>query len=176
MNFNLRDLLHKITENALVDDQAEQIVALSNVHPHEIEPLDSQHPIGKYTCVVHAFCLVGDKTYEDVASFGIGRVYAGKEFMEFLLERRLLRELKACEAKANDLVIYFMNGEFRHVGRINAQGKVVSKWGVGGLYAHALFEVPISYGNEVKWYIGLDADQCFNLFIQYAKYNGFQFE
>ena len=53
--------------------------------------------------------------------------------------------------KADDkIVIYFHENSAMHFGKIE-QDKVVSKWGIGLVWEHPVFEVPFSYGNEVKY-------------------------
>lgn len=50
----------------------------------------------------------------------------------------------------NDDVIFYFNGDdIIHVGNINSQEEVISKWGQGPVFAHKIENVPASYGNTV---------------------------
>ena len=58
------------------------------------------------------------------------------------------------ERKADDkIVVYFDKGTVTHFGKIQ-NDKILSKWGVGLIWEHPVFEVPSSYGNEVKYSSG----------------------
>jgi hypothetical protein len=54
--------------------------------------------------------------------------------------------------------------------------RVLSKWGVGLLYEHAIWEVPLRYGQEVQYFVGTDDDASLDLFIRYAESRGFRFQ
>lgn len=171
----LRHRLSIIVDQAPVNAHPSLIEKLRAAIEHTIVALDSGTPIDQFTCGVHAFHLVGDPTYTDIASFGLGRTFAGKEFIVFLLTNNLLVLRGAEEISKGDLVVYFENGEFCHVGRMANSNRVESKWGTGWLYEHGLWEVPESYGHEVHCYVGLNQDASFKLFIKYAESKGFTF-
>jgi len=63
------------------------------------------------------------------------------------------------EKKDGDqVVIYFDKGDPTHFGKI-VGNKIESKWGSGCVWLHDLFEVPLSYGESVKYSDGkLDLD------------------
>ena len=48
------------------------------------------------------------------------------------------------------IVLYFDKGAAKHFGRIEG-GRIVSKWGKWHVWKHNLYEVPLSYGSEVKY-------------------------
>jgi hypothetical protein len=59
------------------------------------------------------------------------------------------------EFNNNDrVVVYFDGNGVTHFGLIDGE-KVKSKWGSGLIWEHSLFEVPITYGNTVKFSDGL---------------------
>jgi hypothetical protein len=169
----LREKLQEITEDQNTIHHASAIAGLVG---HSIESLQSSHPIELYTCAMDAFQFVGNPNYEDIATFGACNIYAGKEFIEFLLSRSLLEELQFINAKNDDLIIYFNEGMFRHIGKLISSTKVKSKWGTGGLYRHGIWEVPSSYGHEVKYFKALTPNQYFDFFIKYAEFRGLEFE
>lgn len=53
--------------------------------------------------------------------------------------------------KTDDKVIIYFDGEIvTHFGKIE-NNKIISKWGEGLIWEHPVFEVPLSYGNTVKY-------------------------
>lgn len=170
----IRRKLSEITETALVQEHPNRIAALRPAIDHSITVVDSEHPIERHTCGVHAFYLVEDPTYLEIAGFGLGRTFAGPEFINFLLQNQLLAPRQSPVAPG-DLIVYFDNGIFRHTGRMKTETRVLSKWGTGWLYEHGVWEVPSSYGEFVQYFIGPGEDASLELFIQYAESKGFQF-
>jgi hypothetical protein len=67
------------------------------------------------------------------------------------------------------------SGRFMHAGLVLANHRVASKWGVGHLYEHALWEVPQSYGSATRFLKRLCHDEAMDYFIQYAKDKGMLF-
>lgn len=172
----LRDALLQITELAPPQEHAARIEQLRANTAHTIAVLNSEHPIDRYTCAVFAFHLVEDPTYIEVASFGLGGTFAGPEFVSFLLDNNLLASRAEHESVKGDLIFYFESGEFRHVGRLCAlPGRVVSKWGIGLLYEHGIWEVAENYGEEVRYFAGPNEEESFELFSKYAEHKGFVF-
>jgi len=172
----LRQHLTKITEQSPVNEHPDLIKQLRASIEHTIVVLESGTAIDQYTCAVYAFHLVGDPTYLSIASYGLGRTFAGKEFIAFLLSNNFLALRGSEEISQGDLVTYFENEDFRHVGRIANSERVVSKWGAGWLYEHGLWEVPVGYGHEVRYYAGPNKERSFDLFLKYAESKGFTFE
>jgi hypothetical protein len=171
----LRSSIAEITEGAPVREHPTRIEALRVGYDHTIVVIESEHPIDQYTCGVHAFHLVGDPTYLEVAGYGLGRTFAGAEFMTFALQNRLLTPRQS-RALPGDLIFYFQNGVFRHVGRMNTEARVISKWGTGWLYEHGVQEVPLNYGSDIRYFVGLDEEAALNLFIRYAESQGLSFD
>lgn len=171
----LRHKLSDVTQNVAVPEHLAHVEALRTETNHSIVVVESQHPIDRYTCGVHAFHLIEDPTYLSVACSGLRRTFAGTEFIDFLLERQLLTPREGSSAIPDDLILYFDNEVFRHVGRVRPHHRVLSKWGAGHLYEHQVWEVPFSYGNQVRYFVGPDKDSSCDLFIQYAESKGFSF-
>jgi hypothetical protein len=173
MSIDLRFALQKITDESNVKLHPTAISELDN---HSIESLESAYPIENYTCVMDALQLVGNRQYEEIARCAYDNVFAGRKFITFLLSNFSLKELDCSEAGPNDLIIYFQGGNFQHIGNLVNSFKVRSKWGSGGLYLHGIWEVPSSYGSEVKYFKAQNSNQYFELFIKYAEFCGLTFE
>lgn len=165
-----------MTEELPVEQHPDRVEALRSEFGHTIKIVNSDLPISGYTCAVHSFCLVNDPTYIDVASFGLGKTFAGAEFIHFLLGQGLIEERMPEASTVGDLVLYFDGAAFKHVGRVSEGGRILSKWGLGYLYEHSVWEVPLDYGHKVQHFMGLDPEQGLDLFITYAKSKGFNFK
>jgi hypothetical protein len=103
-------------------------------------------------------------------------VYAGREFFEWVVTGQHLHQAMAGKAAGGDLVMYFDQDRWTHVGRLITPDRAVSKWGVGLLYEHDLSEVPEQYGDEVQFFRNPGPDASMDLFVSYAKTRGVQFE
>jgi hypothetical protein len=91
-------------------------------------------------------------------------------------KKQLLLERGSAEASKGDFVIYLFEGRFGHVGRLQDQRRILSKWGTGHLCEHLLWEVPCSYGHEVRFYQAVDAEGCFDIFVEYTNTRGFRWQ
>ena len=171
----LRRELSEMTESVALHEHPARIESLRSKFSHSIIVVESGHPIERYTCGVHAFHLIENPTYLAVAAFGLGKTFAGAEFIEFLLRRGLLSARGNSPALPGDLILYFNNNVFRHVGRLLTDSRVLSKWGTGYFYEHGVWEAPLNYGENVQYFVGPSEDASFDMFIQYAKSKGFNF-
>jgi hypothetical protein len=142
---------------------------------HSIVIVESEYPIERYTCAMHAFHLVENPIYIEIASFGEGHIFAGHNFINFLLGNRLLAPRDQTSILPDDLILYFDNSVYQHIGRMKTNCRVQSKWGTSHLFEHGVWEVPPNYGDEVRYFVGPDKDASFALFIQYAESQGFPF-
>ena len=171
----IRSELSLITESAPINNHPKLVHALKGRLQHSIKCIPSGWEIEKYTCIMHAFGLVGDTRYEAIASFGIGRVFAGKAFVEFLIANSLLVQRPNFKGLPGDLIVYLADTEFCHVGRMLQSGRVVSKWGTGWLYEHSIWEVPNRYGNQIQYYVNPGDEESLDLFRRYAESVGLKF-
>lgn len=169
----LRSRLQEMTEVEDISQHPSLLEALSLECPNSIRLLDSPHPIDRYTCLMHVFDLTEKPEYIHCA---MRNVYAGADFAHWLLNRFALGEKPLSEADDGDLVFYFNGGQFKHVGILRGAGRVLSKWGSGHLYEHDLFEVPDSYGNEVRAFAHMAPEDAYYVFTLYAEEKGVEFE
>jgi len=111
--------------------------------------------------------------YIAIAARGLRRVYAGPGFAHWLLDQGLVDEVSPSAARQGDLLFYFDDeGRFTHAGLWVGNQRVVSKWGIGHLYEHGLFELPESYGTNVRFFKRLPYDKAYDLFKRFAQENG----
>ena len=161
-NVALRQVLKQ--ENLDSDEHLKEIERLQTLHSHTIRFIAKRRD---QTCAVYAFSLTDEPTYRAVA--GIFNVYAGKDFMSWAIGNHL-REI--ADPMEGCFVCYFSGADWKHMGVMAARGRVVSKWGTYPLYEHALAEVSIEYGDQVRFYVRPSAQEALDLFIEFARESG----
>jgi hypothetical protein len=175
----MTELRQKLQAMTQVDDVSQHpalLDAVSRECPNTIKLLVSSHPVELYTCLVHALGFVNRPEYTAIAARGFNKVFAGRAFVQWLLDRSLLAEVAQVDARERDLVLYFNDvGQFQHAGLVAGDHRVVSKWGTGLLFEHGLFEVPESYGTSVRFFKNLPYDDACDHFMTFARENGMLF-
>ena len=173
---SLRKRLQAMTEVEDVSQHPRLLQEIRGKCPNTIELLASPHPVGRYTCLVHVLGFAGCPDYEAIASRGFHVVFAGRAFAHWLIDRGALSEVSQPEAKTGDFVFYFdQDGRFMHAGLDRTNLRVTSKWGIGHLYEHELWDVPESYGTSVRFFKQLPYEEALDLFIQFAREKGMFF-
>jgi hypothetical protein len=183
-----------LKENQDQSSQEEAIKILVQLHPHFIERavLDgfckiSTENTPKYDCFTFALDLINSKMRIAVRDYaprkigpiqrpGIADVLPGPNFFYYL---QLQEQSSISVCQNYDLAVYLDNfGMIKHIGKV-FNGNIVSKWGMKGyLWRHGIWEVPNSYGIDVKYYSHLSqklvADRWSNYLHELArKANGF---
>jgi hypothetical protein len=153
-NHKLRAELQRLTvppegaDLSWLDAQIREIEALNERIPHSVQLHERCSPaIGEANCFMFALGIEADAVRDKC----LGQVFPGKRFVEFLLANEHL-----CEVEGGPIAIYFRNGVPEHAGTWDGD-TLVSKWGGGGsnIWRHALWDVPASYGNEVRFFAPL---------------------
>jgi hypothetical protein len=165
----LRQRLHEITENGNPSSHQKLIGDLRERHSHTITALELDAKYG-FNCVMHALDIIDHPEYVRLAFACPHDVYAGAGFVNFLIDHGYLSE-KATPAPGL-LAVYFDGGKFKHVGLLLSETRLESKWGIGHLYEHELFEVPISYGNDVRYFTTLSPEEAVTAFSDFAESKG----
>ena len=180
---------HANRENAVLRDRLQAMVEIEDVArhptllavvtgecPNSICIKKSPHPIKCYTCLMHVLDFTEKPEYVEIAKLSIDHVHAGNVFADWLIDRRFLVELPQAEVQDNDFVFYFNEDAWKHAGLWSWSGRVLSKWGIGLLYEHELNEVPMGFGNDVKFYKRLQYNYAFVLFRRYVEEKGHPLE
>ena len=166
-NVDLRRRLEEMTESGSEpSEHGAMLAAISVEIPNTILPLESGHSEKGYTCGMYVFDFSKDQNYINIALQG---VYAGRAFFEWLLSNHLLQEVDEADASAGDLIMYFNDSQWKHVGFWQLNGRVESKWGLGLLYNHETWEVPKHYGDEVRFFRSISPENAIEHFVQYAR-------
>jgi hypothetical protein len=171
----LRELLEEITDRYADDRVAEQIPQIAELNarfPHSISLLQSairdQPETFQFNCYQHSFGLARAESVARIMK-EYWHVFPGREFAEFLLNTRL-EEIRADNARDGDHVIY-AGSEIEHAGIVRGE-RIESKWGLGHLWRHGVYEVPLRYGNHVRYFRRLTSETCVGAFLEYAAERG----
>jgi hypothetical protein len=164
----LRAELQRITETAGFN-QAAELAALAKTHPHSIAFVTdaTEQPHG-YNCFMYALGLAVLPDHLATLAERHDSAFPSADFIARLVERGLQR-ITTDAAEDGDVVLYFdADGHPAHAGIV--QGPlVVSKWGAGHIWKHAVFEIPASYGVEVRFYRRIARDEALRLFEVFAR-------
>ena len=163
----------KLDEIANEDSrQIEFIKGLKDSFNHTIVLIEesdlSQNYYPNYNCYMHAFNLAGESKVDEVAKCFNGKIRPGNEFVKYLIKENILMELPPDKVRAEDIIIYFDGKEPRHAGKINLN-RVTSKWNFGHLWEHAIYEVPLKFGSELKYFKKIEKEASFDNFLSYKK-------
>jgi len=142
----LRRELDEIVNGGEIEiaDHAGAIAALASRNPHSIRHLPDPSK-GPYNCFTHALGLIDSDRVQrilkrDADWYGFAGIKVGSQFMVRLIADKLL-----VEDAAGELTVYFLDVTPRHAGRV-VGGRIQSKWGIGNLWDHEIWEVPASHG------------------------------
>jgi hypothetical protein len=166
MEHDLRELLETMTgADFPVELHPSRLVEISLAVPHSIAALPASYgqPLEDFNCVMYALDLVG--MIDDPSGRPFGMFYADTLFLSSLIETGRLAP--TVESKGA-LAVWSDNGHVKHIGVITNAGRAASKWGIGHLYEHGLFELPKSYGDEIAFYEPLDSEPAFELLCRHC--------
>src|SRR5262249_5971429 len=91
----------------------------------------------------------------------------GNDFVAWIIESGRLHLIDPASVATDDIILYCDSAEPKHAGRWNG-ALVVSKWGLGHLWKHRVFEVRASYGNIVRAFRGVSRPHAENWFSEYS--------
>jgi hypothetical protein len=178
MLIGIRESLGKLCQicpSGKADCQVEFMQFLKTEYPHSIElwkeiqegPADfKEHPPAThFNCFM--FCL--DIQYGDIKEIlgSNGRRIPNSDFMLFLCNG-YMTEKAGESSNEGDYVLYFSDQKIVHAGKLES-GRVLSKWGSGHVWIHGIFEVPVTYGNQVKYFNKIDKNICIKAFYEFMK-------
>jgi hypothetical protein len=153
-----------------VFEHIEAVEGLKAQFNHSIKSFTDRGWLPAYTCLVYALGFNGDATYSAVMKTASPKEpFAGKDFFDWLVANKHLIQIEDGSELAGDLIVYFNSrNEFKHIGILSDKRRVKSKWGELGLYDHEVFEVPASYGDDIKYFESIQYDVAIAAFKQFA--------
>ncbi|GEM_PF-1370164 len=178
-DYELRRKLKEITDKYRGDTVGKQIkliMELSKQHPHSItlrrEAIPSDRSTFAFNCFMYAFDMLDSSEVETIRHrypFTLN-IFPGSGFVDFLLNTAVMQERRE-NAKDGDVILYRDSAKITHAGKI-ISGRIESKWAGGHLWEHDILEVPIDYGDELKFVTGIKRNLCISSFFEYAKLKG----
>jgi hypothetical protein len=169
----LREELEKIIEDYA--DSAERLVeqvglimSLGMKYDASISLVRETKPGPFFTCYQHSFSLADVESVTRIMDDN-WQVRLGREFIQYLVDTRL-EEVSIGNAKEGDHVLY-LSSQIEHAGKVD-QGAVESKWGRAHLWHHGVFEVPLRYGDTVKFFHHIPQEDSVQAFHEYARIHG----
>jgi hypothetical protein len=135
-------------------------------HDHTIRLLKGDRVwLGTFNCYADAFDIVDHSKYRSLVDQHHGAFLPTTDFVSNLLDKEELQELDSSAAEMGDIVLYFDENKVRHGASIVSPGRLRSKWRPQELYDHALWEVPGTFGDQVKFFIRPDPERIMELLI-----------
>jgi hypothetical protein len=172
-NRPLREELEKIIEDyadsdARLGEQVGLVMRLASKYDASISLVRETKP-GEpwFTCYQHSFGLVGVVSVSRILDNC--HISLGRRFVQSLVDTRL-DEISIESAKDGDHVLY-IGSQIEHAGKV-AQDAVESKWGKAHLWRHGVFEVPLRYGNTVRFFRQISQEESIQAFHEYASIHG----
>lgn len=106
-----------------------------------------------FNCVMFAFDLV-DRVEPNVIQLDNKQIgfLVDSAFLQNTLDHGLLTEIEQGQAAPDDLLVYFAKGKPMHMAKYLTCSHCLSKWGIGLLCEHGLWDLPRSYGDLVRYY------------------------
>lgn len=156
----LRQRIDEATEGVPDLDQLGLIAALAREYLHSIQlvvqAVLERRETWAFNCHAYTFGL---RDYVTRTAFPTA-AYVTSLMRDVLIETE--------EPEDGDFVVYFKKGSVAHSG-VWSCGRVRSKWGTGHVWEHALHEVPLRYGDEVRFFRAVPAERCIEAFAIFAR-------
>lgn len=151
----LRTGLDAVTNDRVpLREHVARIERLAEEAPHRIEALPTSLRAG-FNCFAYAFDLFDEADYVRIViaeqRAGGNTFFANSRFAEYLVSIGAVHPICRRDLEARDIALYGNRTQPRHAARITGGDRLVSKWGLGHLYRHGLWEVPARYGHTVRF-------------------------
>jgi hypothetical protein len=133
---------------------------------HQIRRVESSYDIGRFTCVMYALDIVQPPPV--IVELACWDCYPSPGFLGHLIAERVIAEVAPSATTSGDLVVYSLRRKIEHVGLVD-DDQVLSKWGVGHLWRHPLFEVPSNYGSSIRHFRPVPREVVVGAFLRFAR-------
>jgi len=137
--------------------------------PSELEILkvpSAEHE--NYNCFIYVFGLGEDKKFIRECN---GFVY--DTFFQKLIDEGLLEYTN--NPQKGDYILYRDSKNYpnkiAHIGVLDDDEMVVSKWSWGPLFRHKVLDVPESYGDDLSYIKSISKERAIELYNKYKEFN-----
>jgi|HubBroStandDraft_2_1064218.scaffolds.fasta_scaffold04999_8 hypothetical protein len=169
----LQQIITKYTGDSAEDHvglQVRLVASLAEKYKHSISLVEQGIPGTPeiYTvCYRHSFGLAKVGLVDRLLK--CYNVETGREFAGFIIGR--LHEIPPDDTHDGDHIIYSTADQIEHAGNVEG-GLIESKWGKAHRWRHGVYEVPLSYGDIVRFYRHLPHEDAVSGFLDYARTKG----
>lgn len=163
MNSRLRELIELMVSDLdanPLETHAARLAEIARTVPHTISPLRSTESLEKYNCVMHALGLIGRITFYEHPLL-LSRL----AFVNHLVESKALQ---TCEPRTGALVTWSSQEGLQHIGRLISPSRAKSKWGLGILCEHGLYEIPLRYGDVSGYYCPIESSSALDYLMRWV--------
>lgn len=154
---NFRNKLHDLTTIPNREGQIMRMRGLNNEFSRSIESIEMGE--NNYNCFMYALELQTNEHIKAILRANYPQLKFGSSYITELIDSKLLRE--DVEGK---VVIYFNGDKPMHAARRISSKLYVSKWGLGLLWQHGLYDLPSEYGDRHKFYRRSSLEAAIKLF------------
>lgn len=167
----LRRELQLITggDSGNIAQHPQLIAELRKSIPHSIRPAPADItppiPLGQYNCFEFAFGIAGDPNVVQISEF-FPSTCCNTDFATYLVKKSILTTIAVPSPR--DLVLYRDTRCFTHAAVVRVDS-TISKWGIGHLLIHSLWEIPTSYGEDMAYYRFTDPPNLSQKFVEFAR-------
>lgn len=146
MTVSLRDELQEIANNGKPEQHEADMAALKKYYSHSIrvaKELDAQEREG-FNCYMFALGIENEKWARSMLT---ETGCPSSTFMDDAISKNGIK-FESC----GQIVVYQDSAKiYKHMGRVQEDGLIVSKWGMGRIWRHEILEVPSGYGDFVGY-------------------------
>jgi len=144
-------------------------VNTKDILPKELEILrNPPEQNDNHNCFIYALGLADEK---DIIKDCHGFIY--DTFFQKLLDIDILEYTK--KPQRGDYVLYRDIKNYpnmiTHIGIVENENTIVSKWAWGPLIRHKIFDVPESYGSDISYVKSISKEKAKDLYEKYKKFN-----
>jgi hypothetical protein len=151
-NRAVREFLDELTSRKQTTDEYVDAIARASIPGiRPVPPHDARRPAlsDQYNCFEYALDLVDSEIYRIILRQFHGG--ADSTFISYLLRDGTLCEAPRNDLENGDLVLYSDSDGPKHAAKVSGN-VVVSKWGFGELWEHDFCDVPLGYGEILRFY------------------------
>lgn len=161
---SLRDTLEALTKIQTKSGQIDRMKQVNREFGCAITPLEFDGP-NDFNCFLYALGLSDCQEIKD-ALFDKQRtdIKAGAEYIGELLDAEVL-----LPSKDGQIVMYLAGSTPSHAARLKQRDRCASKWGLGLLWEHGLYELPTTYGDKHNLFMLTSRREAIKVFLKYAE-------
>ncbi|MBI2340369.1 MAG: hypothetical protein HYU99_08410 [Deltaproteobacteria bacterium] len=176
MKKTIRQYLEEITESVAINEgqKIEKVCAFGIKRVTEPNGWQyRRYPNLCINCFAYAFGLGESDSYRECAYDDAlkeqNRQFANSNFVKFLLKHSVIYSTDS--VSTGDVIIYCdKEGQPKHAGIVsNLSDTIRSKWGTLSIFEHEKWQVPESYGAQVKYYKPLALEIVEEKFFQWVE-------